>query len=177
MTSMTNGARAYGAVSRTLHWVTVLALVAQFTIGYLLDVDDSGRGRGRGRGRREGSGHGRGRGGDDDSTVDLGWNLLTAHVALGSLIVLLAVLRVVWRRASGLPPWAESLTAGERRLATAAERVLLTLLFVVPLTGLALVLGDDDVLAVHVAAHITFFVALAVHVGLVLRRGLLPRML
>jgi uncharacterized membrane protein YczE len=36
MTSMTNGARAYGAVSRTLHWVTVLALLAQFTIGYLL---------------------------------------------------------------------------------------------------------------------------------------------
>ena len=54
---------------------------------------------------------------------------------------------------------------------------MLTLLFVVPLTGLALVLGDDDLLVIHVAAHITFFVALAVHVGLVLRRGLLPRML
>jgi len=167
MTSMTNGARAYGALARALHWVTVLALLAQFTIGYLLDVDDSGRGRGRGRGR----------GGDDDSTLDLGWNLLTAHVALGSLIVLLALLRVVWRRVSGLPPWAGSLTDGERRLATATERVLLTLLFVVPLTGLALVLGDDDLLAIHVAAHIAFFVALAVHVGLVLRRGLLLRML
>jgi cytochrome b561 len=177
MTSMTNGARAYGALARALHWVTVLALLAQFTIGYLLDVDDSGRGRGRGRGRGEGSGRGRGRGGDDDSTLDLGWNLLTAHVALGSLIVLLALLRVVWRRVSGLPPWAGSLTDGERRLATATERVLLTLLFVVPLTGLALVLGDDDLLAIHVAAHIAFFVALAVHVGLVLRRGLLPRML
>jgi len=177
MTSMTNGARAYGGVARALHWVTVLALLAQFTIGYLLDVDDSGRGRGRGRGRGEGSGRGRGRGGDDDATLDLGWNLLTAHVALGSLIVLLAVVRVVWRRTSGLPPWAESLTDGERRLATATERVLLTLLFVVPLTGLALVLGDDDLLVIHVAAHITFFVALAVHVGFVLRRGLLPRML
>jgi cytochrome b561 len=38
------------------------------------------------------------------------------------------------------------------------------------------VLGDDDLLVIHVAAHIMFFVALAVHVGLVLRRGLLPRM-
>jgi len=177
MTSMTNRARAYGPVARALHWVTVLALLAQFTIGYLLDVDDSGRGRGRGRGRGEGSGRGRGRGGDDDATLDLGWNLLTAHVALGSLIVLLAVLRVVSRRVSPLPPWAESLTAGERRLATATERVLLTLLFVVPLTGLALVLGDDDLLVLHVAAHIAFFVALALHVWLVLRRGLLPRML
>ena len=176
MASMRSRARAYGPLARALHWFTVLALSAQFTIGYLLDVDDSGRGRGRGRGG-EGSGRGRGRGGDDDTTLDLGWNLLTAHVALGSLVVLLAVLRVVSRRVSALPPWAESLTDGERRLATATERALLTLLFVVPLTGLALVLGDDDLLVIHVAAHIAFFVALAVHVGLVLRRGLLPRML
>ena len=172
---MTRSSRAYGAVARALHWLTVAALVGQFTIGYLLDVDDSGRGRGRGGG--EGSGRGRGGGGDDDHSLDLGWNLVTAHVSLGTLIVLLAVGRVVRRRVSGLPPWAESLTAGDRRLATATERVLLTLLFVIPLTGLALVLGDDDLLAVHVGAHIAFFVALTVHVGLVLRRGLLPRML
>ncbi len=38
--------RAYGAAARWLHWVTVLALVAQFTIGYAMDVDDSGHGRG-----------------------------------------------------------------------------------------------------------------------------------
>ena len=174
MTSMAE-ARAYGATTRTLHWVTVLALLAQFTVGYLLDVDDSGRGRGRGRGGE--SGRGRGRGGDDDSALDLGWNLLTAHVSLGLLIVLLAVTRVVWRRHAGLPPWAETLGDGVRRFVTATERVLLTLLFVVPLTGLALVLGDDDLLWLHVTAHIAFFVALAAHVGVVLRRGLLSRML
>ena len=87
---MANEARAYGATTRAVHWVTVLALLTQFVVGYLLDVDDSGRGRGRGRG--DGSGRGRGRGGDDDSAFDLGWNLLTAHVSLGLLIVLLAVL-------------------------------------------------------------------------------------
>jgi cytochrome b561 len=178
MVSMSE-ARAYGATTRTLHWVTVLALVAQFTIGYLMDVDDSGRGRGRGRGRGgdSGRGRGRGRGGDDDSSLDLGWNLVTAHVSLGLLIVLLAVTRVVWRRVSGLPPWSESLGPGVRRLVTATERVLLTLLFVVPVTGLALVLGDDDLLWLHIAAHVAFFVALAAHVGVVLSRGLLPRML
>ena len=174
MTSMAE-ARAYGATTRTLHWVTVLALMAQFTVGYFLDVDDSGHGRGRGRGGD--SGRGRGRGGDDDSVLDLGWNLVTAHVSLGLLIVLLAVVRVAWRRVSGLPPWAQTLGAGERRFVTVTERVLLTLLFVVPLTGLALVLGGDDLLWPHVTAHVTFFVALAAHVGVVLRRGLLPRML
>jgi cytochrome b561 len=170
-----NEARAYGAFARGLHWLTVLALAAQFTIGYRMEADGSGRGRGRGRG--ESSGHGRGRGGDDDSLLGDGWNLVTTHVTLGLLILLLAVLRFAWRRASGLPPWAAALSTGDRRLATVTERVLLTLLFVIPLTGVVLVLGDDDWLPLHVAAHIAFFVALAAHVGLVLRRGLVPRML
>ena len=176
MAAMATETRAYGATARWLHWLTVLALLAQFTIGYLLDVDDSGRGRGRGRGRGEGSGRGRGRGGDDDTGLDLGWNLLTAHVSLGLVIVLLAVLRLVWRRVSGLPAWAGSLSPRDQRVATLTERALLTLLFVVPLTGLALVIGDDDLLPLHVAAHITLYAALAAHVALVLRRGLLPRM-
>ena len=121
----------------------------------------------------EGSGHGRGRGGDDDATS----TLLTAHVSLGVLILLLAVLRVAWRRMSDLPPWAAALSPGQQRLATITERVLLTLLFVIPITGLSLVLGDDDLLPLHIAAHIAFYVALATHAGLVLTRGLLPRMI
>jgi cytochrome b561 len=171
--------RAYGATSRWLHWLTVGALATQFSIGYVMEADDSGRGRGRGRGRGEGSGHGRGRGrgGDDDSLLGDGWNLVTTHVSLGLLILLLAVLRVVWRHASGLPPWAERLSEGDRRLVILTERTLLALLFVVPVTGLALVLGDDDWLPLHVTAHIAFFAALACHVGIVLRRGLVPRML
>jgi cytochrome b561 len=175
-----NEARAYGATWRWLHWLTVLALGTQFTIGYVMDADDSGhgRGRGRGRGRGEGSGHGRGHGhgGDDDSLLGNGWNLVTTHVSLGVLILLLAVTRLVWRRASGLPPWSESLSARGPRHVGLTERVLLGLLLVIPVTGLALVLGDDDWLPLHVTAHIAFFVALAAHVGLVLRRGLLPRM-
>ena len=35
----------YGLVTKTLHWLTVLAITAQFIIGYLLD-DESGHGRG-----------------------------------------------------------------------------------------------------------------------------------
>jgi len=78
----------------------------------------------------------------------------------------------------GLPPWAEALTPTERRLATWTERTLLVLLFVIPLSGVTvLVGGDDDLLAVHVAAHVTFFVVLAGHVALVVRRRLVGRML
>jgi cytochrome b561 len=188
-----NETRAYGATSRALHWITVLALGTQLTIGYAMDTDDSGHGRGHsgghgggdGRDRGAGSGSGGGHasqhgsrhgGGDDDSLLGHGWDLVATHVALGLVILLLGVVRVVWRRASGLPPWARALSAGDRRLMVLVERTLLSLLFVIPATGLALVLGDDDWLALHVAAHIAFFVALTIHVGIVLRRGLLPRM-
>jgi cytochrome b561 len=172
-----SGEHGYGALAKTLHWLTVVALIAQFTIGYRLDVDDSGRGRGRGRGRGGESGRGRGRGGEDDggylSDPD---TLLTVHVLLGVLILTLAVIRVVVRTVDGLPPWAETLSHRERSVAHWSERTLLVLLFGVPASGIVLVAsGDDDVLPVHVSAHIAFFVALAAHLGLVLKHQLLDR--
>lgn len=165
-----NGPHGYGVVTKVLHWTTVAALLAQFAVGYLMEADDSGRGRGRGRGGE--SGRGRGRGGEDGYEIA---GALAVHVALGVLILTLAVLRVAWRR-TGLPPWAEGLSGGERRLAHWTERALLLLLFAIPLTGLALVLGeDDDVLGWHIATHVAFFVALAAHVGLVLKHQLINR--
>ena len=67
----------YGAATRILHWMTVVVLLAQFTLGYLMDVDDSS-GRGRGRGRSGESGRGRGRGGEDDGYAVL--EIGRAHV-------------------------------------------------------------------------------------------------
>ena len=133
------------------------ALIAQFTIGYAMDAGESGRGRGRGRGG--GSGRGRGRGGDLTVFGDDG--LLTAHVVLGVTILVLATVRVWWRRRSTLPPWAPGLSAAERTLAHWNERALYTLLFVVPLTGLWLVLISDDAVAVHIASHVALFVVVA----------------
>jgi cytochrome b561 len=180
-----NGEHGYGSVTKTLHWLTVLAVASQFVVGYTMDVDDSGRGRGRGRGGDEGGddggghGRGRGRGGDDDDlgVFDGSFDLLDLHVALGATILALALTRVVWRATTPLPPWDERLTPADQRAVHATEVALLTLLFVVPLTGLALVVGDDDLLPLHVAAHVAFFVALAAHLAMVLGKRLLPRML
>jgi cytochrome b561 len=171
-------ATAYGRVTRLLHWLTVVALAAQFTIGYALDV---GGGKGRGRGRSGESGRGRGRGGDGVDVFDD--SLLTAHVALGLTILALTVFRLWWRRRQGLPPWASTLSAVERTVAHWTERALYAVLLVMATSGLWLVLVSDDVVAVHVASHVAFFVALAAHLGLVLkhqlirRDGLLARML
>ena len=100
--------------------------------------------------------------------------LLPLHVGLGILILVVAIVRVFWR-VSTAPPWAESLSAAERRIAHQTERLMLVMLFVIPPTGLVVLLGDDDLLGLHIAAHVVFFVALATHLGLVLGRGLRGR--
>jgi cytochrome b561 len=181
-----NGPQGYGLVTKTLHWATVVAVVVQFVVGYSMESDDGGHGRGRGRGRGGDSGHGRGRGGDDsgddggDDDLDLfdgSFELVDLHVVLGLAILALVLTRVLWRATTPLPPWDERLSAGNRRFVHATEVALLTILVVVPLTGLALVLGDDDLLPLHIAAHVAFFAALAAHLGMVLGKRLLPRML
>ena len=173
--------RGYGRTAKALHWLTFVALCAQFAVGYLLDV---GRGRGRGRGRGGGPGRGRGRGGDADALDLLGDDaLLTVHLTLGLSILLLAAVRLIWRRKVGLPPWAVQLSARERRLAHWTERVLYLLLVGIPATGLSLIFISDDLLGLHIASHIALYVAFVTHIGLVFkhqfinRDGLLRRML
>jgi cytochrome b561 len=103
-----------------------------------------------------------------------GLSLPELHVSLG-LGIILAVVRLLWRRTTPLPPWAEHLSAGERRLEGRLEKLLLALLIVVPATGLLLVAAGDDWLPVHVAAQIAFLVGIAVHVGLVLSHTVVRR--
>jgi cytochrome b561 len=113
-------------------------------------------------------------------TGDLGDGGLTLpgwHVLLGLSILLVAVLRVVWRSTTPLPPWDPRLTRTDRKVLHHVERALLSLLFVVPATGIVLVVGSDELVPLHVAAHLCFYAALAVHVGVVVRRRVVGRML
>jgi len=174
-----NGEHGYGWASKALHWLTVAAVATQFCVGWLMDADDdSGRGRGRGRGRSGESGRGRGRGGEDGAGyLDDPSLLVTVHVVLGLSILVLVALRITWRRVAGLPPWSPALSARQRRLAHVTERALLGVLLVVPATGLVLVAVGDDVLWLHVAAHVLFLVALVAHLTTNLRPVVLRRML
>lgn len=127
---------------------------------------------------------------DADDAVGAAWSDLWAgdltggeltlpgwHVLLGLAIVAVGVLRVVWRRTTPLPPWDDRLTETDRVVLHGAERVLLALLFVVPATGIALVVASSDLVPLHVAAHLCFYAALVVHVGVVVRRRVVSRML
>lgn len=125
-----------------------------------------------------------------EDAVDTAWSDLTGeatlgdglsrpeiHVLLGLVLIALAVLRVLWRSTTSLPPWDERLTPADRFVVHITERLLLTLQFVVPITGIVLVAVNDDLLWLHILGQLVFFVALAAHLGLVLGKRLLPRML
>jgi cytochrome b561 len=176
-----NGSHGYGAVTKLLHWLTVGAITGQFLVGYSIhgELDDHGGHGGdddeslaaldHGHGG-SGSGDGGGEGGFEH-LFSSGFGLAELHVVLGLTILALGVLRVGWRYVGSLPPWAPALTPAERSLEGWLEKALLTLLFVIPLSGLLLLgAGDDDYLLVHVAAHIAFFVVVGLHIGLVLKR-------
>jgi cytochrome b561 len=104
-----------------------------------------------------------------------GFSLAELHVGLGLLVIVLALVRTLWRRGTPLPPWAAHLSAGERRLEARLEKLLLALLLVVPVTGILLVVGGSDWVPVHVTAQIAFLAVVAVHVGLVLRHTVVHR--
>lgn len=89
-----------------------LAFVAQFLVGYGMDrADDLLEGM-----------VDRWFGGEEEA-------LPPTHAVLGLLILGLAVIRVAWRGRVGLPPWADGLSATERRVAHSTERILYWLMF------------------------------------------------
>jgi cytochrome b561 len=182
--SLRNGDHGYGAVTKLLHWLTVAAIAGQFGVGYSIrgEFDDHGGGAGddalaaldHGHGG-SGSGHG---GGEDgfEGLFSGAWGLPELHVLLGASILVLGGLRVAWRYAGALPPWAPALSRPERTLEGWLEKALVLLLFAIPLSGLVLVgTGEDDYLPLHVAAHVAFFVVVGLHVALVLKHTVIQR--
>lgn len=187
----------YSRTTKVLHWATVALLLTQFAVGYLLDMDDDlaeaarearadrlEERADRNESREESLEARADRledvdGDDPPALLDRVFNwdepLLTLHVVLGLSVLLLAVVRLIRRRVVALPPWAETLSAGERRWEHWTEQVLYATLVLMPLSGIGVLLVDDDLLPLHVGAHVTFFVALAAHVGLVLKHQLVDR--
>ena len=204
-----NGAHGYGVVTKALHWLTVLAILGQFVVGYAMDFDashdrqedllkaESDRLEEQAEGQGEAAeeqveaetelrGDALDAGKDDQASAVFsdvvsgnafgdGLSLPEVHVNLGLFVIVLAVVRMLWRRTTPLPPWAEHLSGRERRLEGRLEQLLLALLVVVPATGLLLVATGDDWLPVHVTAQVAFLLAIAAHVGLVLKHTVVRR--
>lgn len=197
-----NGEHGYGVVTKALHWLTVLAIVGQFAIGWTMDADagadraddrvDAFEERGEERAEQQGEAaeerfeaevERQEEAASAETLGDIfaggvfgdGVSGLEAHVLVGLLVLVAGLVRLGWRRTTSLPPWAEHLGDGERKLESTLEKAMLTLLIVVPVTGLLLLLAGADLLLLHVVAQIALIVVVAVHVGLVLKHTVLRR--
>ena len=103
-----NTPRRWGAIAQLFHWVIVLLIVAQFTLATLFDDLPAGAKK---------------------------LTLLSRHKSIGITILILALLRVLWRSANLTPALPGTLKPYERSLARLTHVLLYVLLFTVPLSG------------------------------------------
>ena len=181
------GPDGYGLVTKTLHWLTVALIAGQFAVGWSLDLDAGCDPPGESRSGGDTSDRAEERldrledlceaDADRLDLVTGAFDLPELHLLLGLSILAMGVIRPLWRRFDGFPPWSEALSERDRKLVHWTERALMLLLLVVPLSGLLLVTtGSDDWLPVHIGAHLAFFVTLAAHLYTNLRPRVLRRM-
>ena len=102
-------------ISITMHWLTVLLMISQFTSAWL----------------HEAVGH--------DSSLAVA--ILATHRTMGVLSWIIGLVRLVWRNNFAyLPPFPESMPRLQQSIAKANEYGLYALVFLQPITGLGGVL-------------------------------------
>jgi cytochrome b561 len=80
--------------------------------------------------------------------------LVTVHRPLGIMILILAAVRLVNRMFTTLPPFPPTMSALERRVASASERLLYTLMFALPLVGWAMLSAGHYPIVMYGPVHL-----------------------
>jgi cytochrome b561 len=114
-----NSLSRYGIVAKSLHWLVVLGIVAQYLLAEAQEEESQSRG----------------------AMTAMDW-----HVSIGITLLALAVLRVVWRAAEVKPEWPTSMRGFERLLARVGHIGLYALLFALPLSGWLLLSVEGEAL-------------------------------
>lgn len=105
-----NAPVSYDPVAKTLHWLTALLVVAQFIVAWTMPAIHRG-------------------------VKPVG--LIQWHLVIGSSLLIVVVLRLVWRLTHRPPPAAAGLPRWQRQTAAITHWALYVLLLAVPLTGWA----------------------------------------
>jgi cytochrome b561 len=106
----THNRKGFSTPAKLFHWITVLLLFIQYTIGWVMpDVHKD--------------------------TQPFG--LISLHLSIGSLIVLVVLIRLVWRLTHTVPPESTTLPPPLQTAARATHWLLYALLVAFPLMGWA----------------------------------------
>jgi len=104
---MRNTERRWGAVAQFLHWSIVALIIVQVTLASIAEDQPLAK-----------------------KVVTLGW-----HKSVGITILVLALLRLLWRFANPVPNLPDTLKPLERKLAHFTHFMLYALLFAQPISG------------------------------------------
>jgi cytochrome b561 len=108
-----NTKQRWGVVTQTLHWLVVLAVLCQLTLGFVL--------------------------GSVSSETPFWAELFPVHTTLGLSIFMVMVLRLLWRIANPVPELPNTLMPWQKKLARANHGLFYILLIGLPIGGYFLV--------------------------------------
>lgn len=104
----TDAPMAYNRVAQLLHWLTLLLLVAQFVVAWTMPEVHR-----------------------DTKPVDL----IAWHLSIGATILLVILVRLMWRSVSAVPPPPADLPSVLRLLSRATHFLLYAILIILPVLG------------------------------------------
>lgn len=114
-----NSRHGYGALTKVLHWAIVVAFAFQY-VGAAIML----------------------RTGGEETTLGLSQaTYYNWHKSIGLIALVLAVARLINRKAGELPPWAPALSSLEQKLIHRMEQLLYAAMLLMPLSGFLLVMG------------------------------------
>lgn len=137
-------AHHYDRVSVWLHWLVAAMVLIQFVTGWVWDVYERG----------------------SDGRL----YLFRTHIAVGTAILLLAVLRIGWRLTHRAPPLPEGMTTLQRLAAKATHGLLYLAILVQPALGLIAITAFGKMLGrwprdLHVVLTNAIFAIIVLHVA------------
>jgi len=115
----------YGAVAIAIHWATALFIITNLVLGHVME----------------------------GAPMSSRFLLISLHIWIGLSVLLLTVLRIVWRLSHPKPAYADPLKPHEARLAGLVQMAFYGLLLALPLLGYLLVSAN----APNPARHLTFW--------------------
>lgn len=95
----------YGTVARSLHWMIVLGIIAQYFLA------------------------------EAETETTAAMSPMDWHVSLGVTLLALAIVRVLWRIFDRTPAWPAQMRGYEKRLAAFVHLAFYVLLFAIPISG------------------------------------------
>lgn len=113
-----NSREAYGLVSKLLHWLIAVPVLALIPVGWYL-------------------------GGLSEESV-LYWRLLELHETLGISVFVLTLARIAWRGISPNPGLSSGLLPWERKAAALIHGALVAVLACIPVLGFLFVASDGE---------------------------------